>query len=245
MSVPEIRQQNNEVSEHGRTANEFAPGVSYTTIVFVNAYFVDARDGGNSWVLVDTGLPNMAALVRRAVEARYGSGARPRAIILTHGHFDHAGNALDLAREWDVPVYAHRLEMPYLTGKSDYPPQDPTVGGALAFLSRFFSATAVTTSATACGIAGGRSVPGLPECARCTRRAHRGHSRCSAKATACCSRGTPWRLSIESALTIATQQREFARRPRRSPPTGRRRANRLSCSRGWNPRRSPPATASR
>jgi glyoxylase-like metal-dependent hydrolase (beta-lactamase superfamily II) len=28
--------------------------------------------------------------------------------------------------------------VPYLTGKSDYPPQDPTVGGALAFLSRFF-----------------------------------------------------------------------------------------------------------
>jgi glyoxylase-like metal-dependent hydrolase (beta-lactamase superfamily II) len=38
---------------------------------------------------------------------------------------------------WDVPIYAHRLEIPYLTGKSDYPPPDPTVGGAIAFLSRF------------------------------------------------------------------------------------------------------------
>jgi hypothetical protein len=31
--------------------------------------------------------------------------SRPASIILTHGHFDHAGSALELAREWDVPVY--------------------------------------------------------------------------------------------------------------------------------------------
>ena len=56
--------------------------------------------------------------------------------MLTHGHFDHAGNAWQLAEEWDVPVYAHRLELPYLTGRSDYPPPDPTVGGCIAQLSR-------------------------------------------------------------------------------------------------------------
>ncbi len=120
MSVPEVRQRNNKLSEHSKAATDFAPGVTYTTVVFVNAYFVDAPDGGGSWVLVDTGLLKSAMLVRRAAEQRYGSGARPDAIILTHGHFDHAGNALHLAREWDVPIYAHRLEMPYLTGKSDY-----------------------------------------------------------------------------------------------------------------------------
>jgi glyoxylase-like metal-dependent hydrolase (beta-lactamase superfamily II) len=60
------------------------------------------------------------------------------AIVLTHGHFDHAGNANTLARLWDVPVYAHALEMPYLTGRSEYPPIDPTVGGAIAAMSRMF-----------------------------------------------------------------------------------------------------------
>jgi len=30
-----------------------------------------------------------------------------------------------------VPVYAHPLEMPYLTGRSPYPPPDPTVGGGV------------------------------------------------------------------------------------------------------------------
>lgn len=60
-------------------------------------------------------------------------------IFLTHGHMDHAGSALDLANIWDVPVIAHPLELPYLTGRSKYPPLDPTVGGFLALLGRFIT----------------------------------------------------------------------------------------------------------
>ncbi|MDY0395290.1 MBL fold metallo-hydrolase [Virgibacillus halophilus] len=37
--------------------------------------------------------------------------------MLTHGHFDHVGGLVDLVKEWEVPVYAHSLEFPYLTGK--------------------------------------------------------------------------------------------------------------------------------
>jgi glyoxylase-like metal-dependent hydrolase (beta-lactamase superfamily II) len=39
------------------------------------------------------------------------------------------GGLPHLAVRWGVPVYAHRLEHPYLTGVSPYPPPDPTVGG--------------------------------------------------------------------------------------------------------------------
>jgi glyoxylase-like metal-dependent hydrolase (beta-lactamase superfamily II) len=116
-----------------------AEGVYYTKIVFVSAYFVDTPENGDgSWILVDTGLPMSDGKIQRAAEARYGENAKPSAIILTHGHFDHAGSAGALAEQWNVPIYAHRLELPYLTGESDYPPQDPTVGGAIAFMSRFF-----------------------------------------------------------------------------------------------------------
>src|ERR1700726_74211 len=115
-----------------------APDVGWLPVSFGNVYFI-GRPGGK-WVLVDTSLPNHASEIVEAAEARFGGGARPQSIILTHGHIDHVGSALTLAETWDVPIYAHRLELPYLTGRSIYPPADPTVGGALAFLSRFFPA---------------------------------------------------------------------------------------------------------
>jgi glyoxylase-like metal-dependent hydrolase (beta-lactamase superfamily II) len=122
------------------TITRIAPDVGWLPVSFVNVYFV-GRPGG-VWTLIDAGLPGRTNQILEAAEARFGSGARPEAIVLTHGHFDHAGSALSLAERWDVPIYAHRLEVPYLTGKSDYPPPDPTVGGAIAFLSRFIPAGA-------------------------------------------------------------------------------------------------------
>lgn len=116
---------------------EIAPGVFHIPINIVNAYIVGQT--ASSWVLVDTGIAGHVNKIREAVKTRFGKTARPKFIVLTHGHFDHAGCAADLADFWDVPIYAHRLELPYLTGKSDYPPQDPTVGGAMGLLSRFFS----------------------------------------------------------------------------------------------------------
>ena len=101
----------------------------------VNAYIIGRSDG---WILLDTGLPGLGAWVRRAAERRFGASAKPAAIVLTHGHFDHSGNVDALASHWDVPVYAHALELSYLAGRSQYPPQDPTVGGAMALLSRAF-----------------------------------------------------------------------------------------------------------
>ncbi len=114
-----------------------AKGVAHLKIIFVNAYFVEMPET-NSWVLVDTGMPLSGGKIRNFAAEVYGAAAKPSAIVLTHGHFDHAGAALALATLWDVPIYAHHLEMPYLTGKSDYAPQDPSVGGAIAQMSRTF-----------------------------------------------------------------------------------------------------------
>jgi len=112
-----------------------APDVGWLPVSFTNVYFLGRPCG--RWIIVDTGFPGRAREILAAAEARFGAGSAPEAIVLTHGHLDHAGNAMALADAWDVPIYAHRLETPFLAGRSAYPPADPTVGGATAFLSRF------------------------------------------------------------------------------------------------------------
>lgn len=131
-------------SSNGQAQQEVAPEIARIGLGFVNAYMVGRE--GEEWVLVDAGLPGSGPIIRRAAAHRYGSETRPEAIILTHGHGDHTGAAKALAKEWEVPIYAHPAEMPFLTGRSEYPPPDPTVGGPMGLFSRFASSGAVDLS---------------------------------------------------------------------------------------------------
>jgi glyoxylase-like metal-dependent hydrolase (beta-lactamase superfamily II) len=137
--------------------------VAYLCTVMVNVYFVGppkAADRG--WVLVDAGMTGSADQIARAAEARFGPGSRPAAIILTHGHFDHVGALEFLARRWDVPIYAHPMELPFLTGRSSYPPPDPSVGGGLiAALSWSFPRDPIDLGDLVKPLPEDGSVPGL------------------------------------------------------------------------------------
>lgn len=114
-----------------------AEGIHYLTVQIVNVCFVTISQ--DEWVLVDAGMPKSAKKIIEAAEELYGEGARPHAIILTHGHFDHVGAIFELIEEWNVPVYAHSLELPYLTGAKNYPEPDSTVeGGLIAKFSSMF-----------------------------------------------------------------------------------------------------------
>ncbi len=114
---------------------EIAHGVFHLPLSSVNAYLVgDARN----WILLDSGFPGKAPVIKKAAEALFGSGTRPAAIVLTHGHPDHVGSTEALAEEWNVKVYAHQAEMPFLSGRAQYPPPDSTAPGFLATISRFF-----------------------------------------------------------------------------------------------------------
>ncbi len=109
--------------------------VAYKRLGVVNvAFYGKANAGPDAWVLIDAGVSGTAGMIRRAAEERFGKDARPAAIIMTHGHFDHAGALETLAEDWDVPIYAHELELPYLNGTASYPPADATVGGGMMAL---------------------------------------------------------------------------------------------------------------
>ncbi|OKS86442.1 MBL fold metallo-hydrolase [Mucilaginibacter polytrichastri] len=114
---------------------QVAQGVWGMKLMFVNVYMIANRRGvKKGWVLVDTGPQGSAGKIIAMAEALFGLGTRPSAIILTHGHSDHSGSLEALLKHWKVPVYAHEYELPYLTGKSSYPPVDPTVGGGIMSL---------------------------------------------------------------------------------------------------------------
>jgi glyoxylase-like metal-dependent hydrolase (beta-lactamase superfamily II) len=142
---------------------ETAPDVARLRIAFVNVYFVGRPGSAGEWVLVDAGLAMGAAQILEVAAARFGKDVRPHAIVLTHGHFDHVGALEPLLAVWDVPVYAHPLELPFLTGRADYPPPDPTVGrGLMARLSPLFPERGIALGDRVRPLPPSGAVPGLP-----------------------------------------------------------------------------------
>lgn len=80
----------------------------------VNAYVIQS---GSGVILVDAGLPNCEARVAKSL-ARLGLEFRDvDLIIVTHGHFDHAGNAAVLRKLCNAPVLIHKREAIYCAGE--------------------------------------------------------------------------------------------------------------------------------
>ena len=129
----------------------------------VNVCFVGIPEKTNEWVLIDTGMPGSANHIIDAAKERFGENNKPKAIVLTHGHFDHVGAVVDLVQKWDVPVYAHEAELPYLTGKSCYPEPDGSVeGGLVAKISPLFPNEPVDLGNNVETLPSDGSIPNMP-----------------------------------------------------------------------------------
>ena len=72
--------------------------------VQTNCYVV-INEENKECLIIDPGASakQLAELIRK-------DELTPVAVLLTHGHFDHAGGAEDLAKEFDIKIYAHEAE---------------------------------------------------------------------------------------------------------------------------------------
>jgi glyoxylase-like metal-dependent hydrolase (beta-lactamase superfamily II) len=141
------------------TIDEVAPELTRMRFLFVNLYMQGTPE---NWVLIDAGLPGCADDIVKTAEERFG-GMAPRAIVMTHGHFDHVGAFPEIFEQWDVPVYAHPLEVPHLTGQRDYPEPDPTVGkGMMALMSFAYPNKAIDLGSRVHSLPDDGSVPHMP-----------------------------------------------------------------------------------
>ncbi len=143
--------------------DSIAQGVRGLRIAFVNVFSIEHPDG--SWTLIDAALPHTESHIKSWAEKHHSK--RPTAILLTHGHFDHVSTAKNLAEAWDVPIYAHPLEFPYLTGKQEYPrPNVGAGGGLMTLLSPLYPREPIDVSSRLQALPDTRSgpadLPGLP-----------------------------------------------------------------------------------
>ncbi|TDF91113.1 MBL fold metallo-hydrolase [Paenibacillus piri] len=82
----------------------------------VMIWIVEDRDG---LTLVDGGLPSMWNPMHEAIRTTFRGRSLNR-ILLTHGHSDHVGMLYALTESLQLPVTAHEIEIPFLTGERSY-----------------------------------------------------------------------------------------------------------------------------
>ncbi|MFJ7825886.1 MBL fold metallo-hydrolase [Psychrobacillus sp. NPDC096623] len=85
-------------------------------IITIHVWVVADEEG---ITLVDAGMPMMTKGIMKFIE-QLNAGPLQR-ILLTHGHSDHVGAVKGILKKYEVPVYAHQIEIPYMEGEIIYP----------------------------------------------------------------------------------------------------------------------------
>ncbi len=77
-------------------------------MIETNCYLI-VNESSNQVIIIDPA--EQAARIQEKVKEKQ---LVPVAVLLTHGHFDHIMAATDLAKEYDIPIYASEAEVEIL-----------------------------------------------------------------------------------------------------------------------------------
>jgi glyoxylase-like metal-dependent hydrolase (beta-lactamase superfamily II) len=146
------------------TTNQITKDVyGYRTAIANITLVGECGTKGKDWVLVDAGVPFSGNFIKQFAEALLGPDKKPIAIVLTHAHFDHVGGLSYLLNKWQIPVYIHEKEQPYVTGRKDYPPPHPFIEkGLMAFISPFYPRKAINIHSYIRMLPSDGSIPEMP-----------------------------------------------------------------------------------
>lgn len=101
---------------------EVAPGIHRLGSYYANWYVVE--DGG-AFTVVDTGVSGYWPQLLRLLDDLGASLSHIEAVLLTHSHADHMGNAERIRTDATAPVWIHASELGRVTDPDRSPPRAP------------------------------------------------------------------------------------------------------------------------
>lgn len=84
--------------------------------------------GDHGLILVDTGVPGSSRKIFEQIKEHGLDPSDIQLIIVTHGHMDHFGSVGEIKKQLNVPVLAHKKDIPfYQKGEANVGSMKPTV----------------------------------------------------------------------------------------------------------------------
>ena len=115
---------------------ELRTGCKMISLGIVNAYLIEEA---GQFILIDTGYPDSAPKLLKAINELERSPADVQHILVTHCHADHSGSLAEMKRICNASVYMHALDAELVRQGRTLRPYQPGPGVLNSIVNRFMS----------------------------------------------------------------------------------------------------------